>query len=510
MFKLLYKSSVSACFELENNDVYFTNEYQIKLNGEYHSTSKVNVFSLFDLKANTEYTVEALGFELKFTTKTETTVINVKSMGALGDGETDDTKAIQYAMDCSAKNGRVVVPAGKYYCSALVVPGDITLELKKDAVILGHIKEEEYKILPGVVLDDATGEEIFISSWEGDPMECHLSLISSFRKENINIVGEGTLDGNAQNSTWWFNHKARTIHRPRGVFVNQCKNFAMHGVTMQNSASWQLHPYFSQDVSFLDVKILAPSDSPNTDGCDPESCDDVKIIGCVFSVGDDCIAIKAGKMAMGMKYKTPASNHIIRNCLMQFGHGGVVLGSEMSGGVKDLTVKQCYFNETDRGLRIKTRRGRGKYAIIDGVLFENIVMDNVKAAFVINMFYFCDFDGRSEFVQTREPQPIDDGTPYLGKFKFKDIKCTDIEYACGYFDGLPEQPIDSIEFENVDFHIKPDAEAGFPAMLTDVAMMSKVGFHVDNVNKISFKGIKVDGIEGETYIIKNVGEVTYE
>ena len=134
-----------------------------------------------------------------------------------------------------------------------------------------------------------------------------------------------------------------------------------------NSPAWTIHPYFSKNVRFLDLYIKNHKYSHNTDGCDPESCDGVDIIGVRFSVGDDCIAIKAGKIYMGMKYQTPCKNLTIRNCYMKDGHGGVVLGSEMSGGIKDLTVERCIFEGTDRGLRIKTRRGRGKYAIIDGV-----------------------------------------------------------------------------------------------------------------------------------------------
>lgn len=108
------------------------------------------------------------------------------------------------------------------------------------------------------------------------------------------------------------------------------------------------------------MKLISPKNSPNTDGCDPESCENVDILGVYFSVGDDCIAIKSGKIYMGRTYKTPSSGFNIRNCSMNFGHGAVVLGSEMSGGIRDIKVSQCIFNQTDRGLRIKTRRGRGK------------------------------------------------------------------------------------------------------------------------------------------------------
>ena len=140
--------------------------------------------------------------------------------------------------------------------------------------------------------------------------------------------------------------------------------------------------------------------SPNTDGIDPESCKNVNIIGNHVHVGDDCIALKSSKLFLGMKLHVPCENVIIRNCCLSRGHGGLVIGSEMSGGIKNVTVTQCLMDHTDRGLRVKTRRGRGKYAVIDGLAFRNVVMDGVLTPFVINMFYFCDPDGRTDYVQT--------------------------------------------------------------------------------------------------------------
>ena len=133
----------------------------------------------------------------------------------------------------------------------------------------------------------------------------------------------------------------------------------MIGVTVKNSPSWTIHPYFCENMKFLALEILNPKDSHNTDGLDPESCCHVELAGIHFSVGDDCIAIKSGKIDMGKTYKTPCEDILIRQCSMNDGHGSVVLGSEIGAGVRHLTVKDCIFNGTDRGLRIKTRRGRG-------------------------------------------------------------------------------------------------------------------------------------------------------
>lgn len=141
------------------------------------------------------------------------------------------------------------------------------------------------------------------------------------------------------------------------------------GVTFKNSPSWTLHPYFSDNLKFYGLTINNPSDSPNTDGLDPESCKNVDIVGVKFSLGDDCIAVKSGKIYMGKKYRTPSENIHIRQCLMENGHGAVTVGSEMAGGVKNLVVEECRFYDTDRGLRIKTRRGRGKDAVLDQIIF---------------------------------------------------------------------------------------------------------------------------------------------
>ena len=295
------------------------------------------------------------------------------------------------------------------------------------------------------------------------------------------------------------------------MFFNRCKNITVHGITAQNSASWQFHPYFSRELKFLDLAVNAPKDSPNTDALDPEACDGVDIIGCRFSVGDDCIAIKSGKIELGKKFRQPADHHTVRNCLMQFGHGAVTLGSEMAGGVKNLTVERCVFLRTDRGLRIKTRRGRGKYAVIDGVLFENIAMDGVMTPIVINMWYnCCDPDRYSEYNTTREKLPVDDRTPHLGKFTFRNMECLNCHVAACYCDGLPEMPIDEITVENISFTYDPDAVEGVPAMKNNAVKMRKAGMYFDNVGKLTVRNVSVTGCDGEELTAHNVGELIRE
>lgn len=508
-FHILYVSSVSACFELENTSPYYADEaFDITVNGAPALQGvRTNVFSLFDLCPETEYVVQIGADSVRFTTLTETACVNVRHFGAVGDGTADDTAAIQNAIHACPKNGRVLVPAGTYSVRPLVLKSNMTLELKKDAVLLGNTCEDAYPVLPGEIPDAQTEKELQISSWEGTPHPCRQSLVSAYFAENIAVVGQGTIDGNADHSTWWNDVKTRKLGRPKLVYLNRCENVCFHGILGKTSASWHFHPFFCRNVSFYNIAIEAPKDSPNTDGADPESCEDVRFIGVRFSVGDDAIAIKSGKMYMGMKYQTPATNHLVRNCLMEYAHGAMVLGSEMSGGIRELKVSQCLFSHTDRGMRIKTRRGRGKYAVIDGVEFSNIKMDNVMAPLVINMYYFCDPDGHEELVWSKEPHPVDDTTPYLGAFTFRDMECTDCEWAAGYFYGLTEQHIGSITIENVRFTFKEDAQPGRPAMMDYISDECKRGLYFNCVKKVCLRNVTMSGQVGEKVTAINVDEV---
>ena len=526
MLKKLYVGSVSACFEIEEtipfdsgkhlSPYYSAIEHSVRVIEGPHVvtefTVNTNVISLFGLKPGTMYEIHVSWENLiVFTTKKDTCAINVKDFGAVGDGETDDTASIQTAINCLPAGGRLFIPEGVYSIAPINLKSHITLELAENAVLLGNTDEKRYPVIPGELTDIETGEAVHFGTWEGNAVPMHQALLFAEHAEDIRIVGKGTVDGNAQNSTWWVNVKDREIGRPRLIFFNRCKDITVHGITAQNAASWQIHPYFSQNLDFLDLTINAPKDSPNTDALDPEACDGVNIIGCKFSVGDDCIAIKSGKIEIGRKYKQPADHHTIRNCIMQFGHGAITLGSEMAGGVKNLTVDRCIFNHTDRGLRIKTRRGRGKDAIIDGVMFENIKMDGVLTPIVINMWYnCCDPDRYSEYNTTREKLPVDDRTPYLGRFAFQFMECLNCHVAACYCDGLPEMPIESINIADIRFTFDPNAQPGVPAMRNNAEKMCKAGMYFDNVKKLYIRGVQIEGCEGEELLLHNVDELVRE
>lgn len=494
--RMIYVSCVSATFELNNKDIYYSsNEYDVYLNNKkVLSNVKTNVFSLYDLTPNTRYELRVNEKVVVFNTLSVNDVIVVKNID--NTGQTDVTEKLQNAIDKANENDLIIIEKGIYYITSLVLKSNMTLYIKKGALLTCSTNEDDYKEIDGeVVFQDGTIKQI--GTWEGDPKRMKLSILSAFEKENIHIVGQGTIDGNAQLSTWWINHKQKPYARPHMIYLNHCKNVFVQGIHIKNSPQWTVHPFFSNNVGFYDFAITNPKISPNTDGLNPQCCNGVTIIGLHFSVGDDCIAIKSGKMYIGKKYRQPCENILIRNCLMQFGHGAVVLGSEMSGGVKNLTVERCYFDHTDRGLRIKTRRGRGDTAIIDNVEFNDIYMDNVLTPLVINMFYFCDPDGKTEYVWSKEKLPVDDRTPYLGKFTFNNITAINAEVCSGYFYGLPEQPIKEININHSTFSFKEDAKEDTPAMMSFAEVCLKRGFVFRNVKNVNIKNVSLKGNVGD-------------
>lgn len=507
--QVIYTSSVSACFSWENNLPYNTQKpFSASINGKEVFRGDVNVFSVFDLSPDTSYVLEADGAQVEFRTKKEASCYNVKDFGAKGDGVSDDTVAVQNAINCLPKGGRLYFPIGEYLVRPLCLKSDVTLHLAEGATLLGSTCMDDYPVLPGEITDFCNGKKVQVGTWEGNPVAMRQSLIFGEHLSNVHIVGRGCIDGNAQNSDWWKDVKNQPVGRPRLAFFNGCKNVYFHGISAQNSPSWQMHPYFCKNVNYLDVFIGAPHDSPNTDAIDPECCDGVNIIGCRFSVGDDCIAIKSGKAYIGKTYRTAAQNTKIINCLMQFGHGAVTLGSEMAGGVKNLTVKQCRFVQTDRGLRIKTRRGRGKYAVVDGVTFQNILMEQVKTPIVINMWYnCCDPDRFSEYNTTRQKLPVDERTPRLGKFCFKDMVCNDCHVCACYADGLPERPIEQITLQNVRFNYSKQACEGYPSMKNNNVLLKKAGLRFFNVKRVVLNDVVVNGCDGEEIVAEQVGQV---
>lgn len=510
--KLIMKSSRSVVFEIADGGIYETLEkYKVEVNGVYVKEMGTVIGALYDLKPSTEYHIclkkedGSIAGNISFSTDKEFVTLNVKDFGAKGDGIADDTKFIQAAILACPNESRVLIPKGTYRISNLFLKSNLRLEIAKDAKLSAITDPLEFPSLPGLIQSYDETDEYNLGTWEGNPLSMYAGILSGISVKNVLIYGEGIINGNASKENWWKNPKAiKDIFRPRLLFLTHCENIVVQGVKFCNSPSWTIHPYFSNHLSFLNLTIENPSDSPNTDGLDPESCKDVEIIGVRFSLGDDCIAVKSGKIYMGKKYKTPSERIHIYQCLMENGHGAVTVGSEMAGGVKSLIVEKCRFKATDRGLRIKTRRGRGKDAILDQIIFRNIQMDHVMTPFVVNAFYFCDPDGKAEYVQSRDIYPVDERTPCIKKLIFEDITANNCHVAAAYFDGLPEQKIEEIVMRRIHVSYAEHSRCEMPSMSLGVLPCSKKGIYAHNIKKLLLDEIQIEGQIGEAITLDNV------
>ena len=337
----------------------------------------------------------------------------ITDYGALDDSKTDATEAFQKAIAaCSeAGGGRVVVPEGQFLSGPIHLKSNVNLHLVKGATILFSTDPDDY--LP-----------LVFTRWEGVELMNYSPLIYAFEQENIAVTGEGVLDGQADETNWWpwkgkkaYGWKEGTPNqndkdkraalfqmaekgvaveerrfgngyylRPQFVQPYRCKNVLIEGVTFLNSPMWILNPVLCENVTIQGVTV--ESHGPNSDGCDPESCKNVLIKDCYFNTGDDCIAIKSGRNADGRRINVPSENIIIQNCTMADGHGGVVIGSEISGGARNIFAEDCEMNSPnlDRALRIKTSSMRG--GIVENVFMRNINVGQVAQQVIrVNMFY---------------------------------------------------------------------------------------------------------------------------
>ncbi|NNJ32180.1 glycoside hydrolase family 28 protein [Lacrimispora defluvii] len=508
--RVVFQTARSVTIETITETIYeFDAPGQILVNGENRGETKQVVFTLFDLKPDMDYNIslERNGekAEVNFHTDYEFVTINVREVGALGDGIQNDTPFIQAAIMACPKDGRVLIPAGTYKVTSLFLKSHIKMELSEGAELLAETDRYQFPKFPGMIESYDEKDDYNLGTWEGNPLPMFAGIITGIDVEDVVIYGRGIINGQASFDNWWDNVRVmKGAFRPRMVFLERCRKITLQGFSLKNSPTWVLHPYFSEDLKFLNLSISNPADSPNTDGLDPESCKDVEILGLHFSLGDDCIAIKSGKIYMGRRYKKPSENITIRQCLMENGHGAVTIGSEVGAGVKNILVERCLFRHTDRGLRIKTRRGRGKDSVLTDITFDHIDMDHVMTPFVVNGFYFCDPDGKSEYVQCRESLPVDDRTPEIGRFSFTNIKAANCHVAASFLYGLPEKKIERIEFKNVAISFAKEAKSGAPAMLSGVGECTKKGFCISNVDTLICENVHISGQEGEAFELSNI------
>lgn len=469
------------------------------------------VFYVDGLEPGSEHRVMVDGpagaCSVAFATKPESAVLDVHAFGARGDGVHDDTPAIQAAVAVCPAQGRVLLPAGDYAVTALFLKSAMTLELAAGAALRPCHDRDRVPVLPAGP-DLAPG--LALGAWEGEDMPMFAAGLTGLRCSDLVVCGRGLVDGGAtaDEDNWWFEPKRiRVAARPRLLFLSQCDRVTVAGLSFDNSPSWNLHPRLCRDLDLLCLTVNGPKDSPNTDGLDPESCSGVHVAGCDFNVGDDCIAIKSGKATVPRELRPPCEDVLIEHCSMHDGHGAVVVGSEIAGGVRRVTARECVFQRTDRGLRVKTRRGRGKDSVVENVTFERLAMDRVLTPFVINSFYFCDPDGQSDYVQRREALPVDDRTPCVASVTFRDITATNAECCASHISGLPEQPIDRLTFEHVSVSFADDAEPSVPAMACGVPKLCRSGLNVSYVGELALDDVRLCGVDGAPVAAEGVGSI---
>lgn len=500
---LITPTSISV--ELENHDCYNTEPFEVFLNGDSLGMREQNSFSLHGLEPNHSYELRlaaqdtAKDYQFSFRTKNRREVIYHSSREG---GAENDTAGLQQAIDSLADDEFLTI-RGVYKVTSLFLRDNLILHLAKGSRLVG---ETDRTIFPVLKADEETNG-IPLGTWEGCADDSFASILTGIGVRHVCIYGEGIIDCNAQAGDWWIGHRTKRIaRRPKGIFLHTCEFVTLEGITVCNTPSWNQHPFYSRHLKYINMNLINPADSPTTDGIDPESCHDVDIVGVRISVGDDCIAIKSGKIDFARKYHTPSSCIMIRNCLMEYGHGGVTLGSENSGGIREVLVTNCIFRQTDRGLRIKSQRGRGNLAVIQDITFRNIRMDDVKAPFVINAFYKAGNDEYDErFV--REYREVTDLTPVFREFAFEDIICENVSYGVGFFLGLPESMLEKVTLKNISVSYRPDASPGEMAMTAWKEEFLHTGFVCENVTLLELDHVHFQGEPDRKFILKNVTEV---
>ena len=419
---------------------------------------------------------------------------NVLNYGAKNDSSKLATKAIASAIAAASKKGggTVYFPAGKYLTGPIHLKSNITIFIDAGAEL--HFSDNFDDYLPFVE-----------SRFEGVDVQNFSPLFYAYKAENISIIGRGLINGNGKK--WWDVAEGYDEKKPRNKWaqlfdsVNKntvwpdnlgqirkgflrppfiqtmyCSNVLIQGITIINSPFWTVNPEFCDNVTIHAITINNPP-SPNTDGINPESCRNVRISDCYISVGDDCITIKSGKDLPGRTKGRPAENYTITNCVMLRGHGGVVIGSEMSGGVKKITISNCIFDGTDRGIRLKTARGRG--GVVEDIRVSNIVMKNIRdQAIVLDMQY-----------AKTSPEPVSERTPQFRNIHISNVTAQTKEAI--FINGLAEMPVEDITFNDIQF----DAQ---------------VGATIKEAKNIAFHNVRISTQRGSSLMAENVSGLTVD
>ena len=411
---------------------------------------------------------------LAFTTPPCAGLIEASDFGARPDSA-DNTAALARAIAAVPAGGCLRLDPGRYLTGPVFLKSDMTLWLPEGAEIAAHGDRTGWPVLPA---HDDTGR--VIGTWEGVPEPSFAAPVTALGCTGLTITGRGVIDGGGDRGDWWSWPKETRdgARRPRTLYLAHCSGAVLSGFTVRNSPSWTVHPYRCDDLTAVALTIRNPPDSPNTDGFNPESCLRARLIGLDISVGDDCVAVKAGKRLAGQAaHLAPTRDLQISHCHMARGHGAVVMGSEMSGDITDVRIANCLFDGTDRGLRLKTRRGRG--GRLARITMENVDMRGVPTPLAVNALYFCDPDGRSAAVQDRAPAPVDATTPEISGITLRRVTATGVAQAAAAVLGLPEAPARGIAIEDMRVSYDPAAREDVPLMALNVVPVRHGGILAD-------------------------------
>jgi len=397
-------------------------------------------------------------------------VFDVREYGASGDGKTLDTAAIQKALDdCGKKGGTVRLPAGIYLSGPITLRTKTTLQLDEGATLQATGDQSAFL---------KTGTNWLAAGSSSD----FVPFIGGKGLTDVTIAGKGTIDGAGKN--WWGPaEEARqkrpgfTLPRPRLIVLNDCKNVKVTGVTLQNSPTFHFVPTDCDDVVVEGVTVKAPPGSANTDAIDPSRCRRVLITKCDIDVGDDNIAIKSGKKVAGREFA--CEDITITDCIFRHGHG-CSIGSETVGGVRNVTVKNCRFEGTENGLRIKSYRGKG--GVIENIRYSDITMKDVDPAITLTCVY-----GGTSAGDAAQAAPLGGGAtvdmPVFRDVHIRNVKAT-AQRGAGLILGLPDSMISNV-------------------ILEDVEITSSTGMTIKNAKGVQLKNVKVTVQSGQPYLIEN-------
>lgn len=465
--------------------------------------------------------------------------ITIVKYGAKPDGVSLNTKAINEAISaCSANGGGVVlIPNGFWLTGPIKLQSNVNLHLEKNALLLFSKNFDDYKIIEG--------------NYEGVPSAKNESPIMGTNLQNIAITGKGVIDGNGDvwrmvgrnaltesewkdkvasggivsddGKMWYPSEKAKKADlekkspvlgpgvkledfasikdflRPNLIVLTGCKNVLLEGVTFQNSPAWNVHPLMCENLTLRDLFIKNPDYARNGDGADIESCKNVLVENCIFDVGDDAICIKSGKDEEGRKRGMPTENMIIRNNSVYKGHGGFVVGSEMSGGARNIFVYDCTFMGTDKGIRFKTTRGRG--GIVENIYIKDINMvDIVHEAIYFDMYYWVKPPKENEVVEVPK---VTEATPIFRNIYMENIVCNGAQKGV-FVRGIPEMPVSNIYMENLvlNTEIGVEIKDAKGIYLKNCDFRTKSGkeiIYIETSQDVSFDGIKSNQSEGTLF-----------